>query len=152
MEITIQLVHKLRLRTDAPIMQCKRALEEANGDINHAEILLRKKITVNPCRETSEGGVFTYTHTGNKVAAILELRCETPFVANTDVFKNLAKDILLQITATNPNDQTLLEQKFIKDETLTISDLINVVSTKTGENIKIQRFTRYELPQPFYHR
>jgi elongation factor Ts len=147
--ITKDLVKKLREETGHGIMDCKKALREANGNYQKAkEILSSKieKISVEKSeRETKAGLIETYTHDG-KVGVILEVQCETDFVARNETFKNLVHDIVLQIASMSPKDiEDLLGQPYIRDESKIIKDIVSEVIAKTGENIKVVRFERYQL-------
>lgn len=194
MDITTEMVKDLRQRTGAGVLDCKKALEEVNGDMEQATKLLRKKglaIAAKKAeREAHEGLVEAYVHAGGKLGVLLELNCETDFVARTEDFQELAHDLAMQVAATNPRyltpddipdevlerererqreqvgegksediverivegkltkyyeDVCLLEQPFIKDEGLTVRDLVTSKIAKLGENIKVRRFTRFEL-------
>ncbi len=195
MEITAKMVKELREKTGVGMMDCKKALQEANGDFDKAVELLRKKgmktAEKRAGKETSEGIIASYIHSNNKLGVMVEINCETDFVANTADFKNFAEDICMQIAATNPvaikeedvssdliekekeiyreqllnegkpeniidkiidgkikkyySEVCLLNQKFIKNEDVTIKDLLNELIAKTGENIVIKRFVRFQL-------
>ncbi len=190
-----QLIVKLRSLTGAGIVDCQKALQEGGNDFDKAVELLRKKgqkVAANKQeRETKEGLVYSYIHAGGRVGVLLELLCETDFVARNDEFKQLAHDIALHIAAMNPlvisqsdvapealekekeiyreqmkdekkpqeilekiiegkiskyyQEVCLLNQQFVKDDTLTIQGLIERTIGKIGENIKVGRFTRYSL-------
>lgn len=164
-EITTSLIKELREATGAGVMDAKRALEEANGDMNKAREIIREKGIAAAAkrseRETSQGVVEAYIHAGGRIGVLLELNCETDFVANTAEFRSLAKDIAMQVAAMNPavvspedrtpdlegpdNEVCLTEQAFIRDPGRTIGELVRDVVAKTGENIRISRFVRYEL-------
>lgn len=195
MSITAQMVKELRQATGAGILDAKKALEATEGDFDKAVDLLREKGAARAAkragREASEGIIELYAHPGNRVGVILELNCETDFVARNDQFKELAHDLALHIAAMSPRylsaeevpteeldrevevlksqalaegkpenivekivagriskfyeEICLLEQGFVKDESIKIKDMItNAVST-IGENIRIRRFERYEL-------
>tara|TARA_B100000073_G_scaffold223053_2_gene185815 strand:+ start:5917 stop:6414 length:498 start_codon:yes stop_codon:yes gene_type:complete len=161
------LIKDLREKTGAGIMACKSALESTNGDIEQAMKILqeqgiasaRKKIG----RNAQEGIISSYIHANNKIGVLLELNCETDFVANTDDFKNLAHNITMQIAAMNPiyidmdsnpkkiddenpnKDNSLLSQPFIKDNEKSIKDLIEETSGKLGEKIEVKRFQRFSI-------
>lgn len=140
---------KLREETGAGVMQCKRALEAANGDYEKAKEFIAKegvvKAEVKKTRQTNAGILESYIHNG-RVGVLLELRCETDFVAKSDVFKELAREIVLHIAAMAPvSIEELLSQYFIKNDSITIQDLITATVGKTGENIEIKNFSRYEL-------
>ncbi|MBI4067778.1 translation elongation factor Ts [Candidatus Gottesmanbacteria bacterium] len=150
MIITTEQIKKLREATGGGVMDCKKALEEARGDMKKAELLLKKwgveKSEKKVGRETKAGIVDSYIHAGGKVGVLLEIVCETDFVARTDDFKNLAHEICLQIASMNPKDvQALLKQEYIRDQSLVIGDLVKQTIGKLGENIQIKRFTRYQL-------
>ncbi len=194
-EITAQLVKQLREKTGVGMMECKSALVEANGDLAQAEIVLRKRGLASAQkkagRATSEGLVGAYIHPGGKLGVLLEVNCESDFVARTDDFQHLVRDISMQIAATDPRylrkedvdpaalDQErdiqraralaegkpekivdkmvegrlvkfyeevcLLEQPFVKDNTMTIGQLIASKIAKLGENITVSRFVRFKV-------
>ena len=140
---------RLREATSAGVMDCKKALDDAGGDFDKAKQLIFErgvaKAEKRAERKTGAGLLETYVHNG-RIGVILELRCETDFVAKTDVFKTLAHDLSMHVASMNPeNPEELLKQPFVKDESITISDLITQAIAKTGENIKVERFCRYEL-------
>ena len=142
-------IQELRRLTGAGVMICKRALEEAGGDLQKAIALVKKqgfaKAAEKAGRETGAGLVKAYVH-NDKVGALLTLNCETDFVARSEPFRELAKNLTMQIVAMDPEDvDELLAQPYIRDESVTVNDLVKEVVLKTGENIKIGRFTRYEL-------
>ncbi|MDO8571420.1 MAG: translation elongation factor Ts [bacterium] len=190
-----KLIMKLRVDTGAGIVDCQKVLEEAGGDYDKAVDLLRKKgqkVAANKQdRETREGIVHAYTHANGRVGALVEMLCETDFVARNEDFKALAHDIALQIAATNPlyvkpedvpaeviekereiykeqmagenkpeeiknkiitgklakyyQEVCLLKQPFIKDDSLTVEQLLTQMIAKVGENIQIRRFSRFAL-------
>ncbi|MCL5017587.1 MAG: translation elongation factor Ts [Patescibacteria group bacterium] len=142
-------VKKLRGLTGAGVMECKRALEEAKGDFDAARDIIAErgmlKAEKKAERKTGSGVLESYIHNG-RVGVLLELRCETDFVARTDDFKNLAHDLAMHIAAMNPeNIDALLAQPFIKDPSKNIEFVIKQVIGKIGENMKVERFMRYEL-------
>lgn len=142
-------IQMLRDRTGLGVMDLKKALEESDGDENKAlEILQKKGVAVAEKRAekaTKQGVVASYAH-GLRIGAILELNCETDFVAKTDDFKNLAKDLVMQVASMEPKDSDeLLAQPFIKEPSKTIKDLITEIVGKTGENIRVGKFSRIEL-------
>ena len=193
--ISATMVKELREKSGAPMMDCKNALTEAKGDLDQAFVLLRKKgmatAAKKAARTTSEGSVTSYIHAGGKIGVLLEVNCETDFVARTDEFRLLVKDIAMQIAAANPlvverthldssliekeaeiyktqalnegkpekildkivegklekyyQETVLLEQPFIKDQDITVKDLIVNAVSKMGENIVVKRFTRFRL-------
>ena len=148
--ITAEQIKKLRQKTNISVMECKKALEEAGGDKKKALKILKKsgqkKAIKKSDRETKQGLIETYIHNNGKIGAILELNCETDFVAQNNQFKDLAHDLAMHIAAMDPeNLKELLSQPFIKDEQKTIGDLINETIAKLGENIKIGKFVRLEI-------
>jgi elongation factor Ts len=143
-------VKKLRVKTKAGVMDCHQALEAAKGDLKKAEEWLRKKgfesASKRVGRETGCGLIEAYTHAEGKIVAVVELCCETDFVARTDDFKKLAHDLAMQVAALKPkNVKELLSQAWIRDESRKVNELIKDLSAKTGENIKVNRLYRLEL-------
>jgi elongation factor Ts len=186
-------VRLLREKTNAGMMDCKSALSEAGGDIEKAVEILRKKgislASKKSSRATKEGAIASYIHMNSKIGVLLEVNCETDFVARNDDFKNFVKEITMQIAAANPSfitkedvpqdvvnkeieiikeqnkgkpekalekitegklitfyqEACLLEQPYIKDQKVFVKDLLTSLIAKTGENIVIKRFTRYQL-------
>ncbi len=195
MSISADKVKALREKTGVGIMECKNALQETDGDIDKAVELLRKKgiatAEKRAGRETKEGVIEAYIHAGSRLGVLVEVNCETDFVAKTDDFKAFARDIAMQIAATNPRvvsrddyskeeiekeleifrtqaknegkpeniierfsqgklekfyqETVLLEQSFIKDPSKNIKELLTELIAKTGENITIRRFVRFQL-------
>lgn len=195
MKITTKMVKDLRDATGAGVLDAKKALENANGDFDGAVDILREKGAARAAkrsdREADEGVIELYSHPGNRLGVILELNCETDFVARGDEFQNLAHDLALHIAGLNPQyieredvpqeeldrelnvlrsqaaaegkppqiiekmvegrinkfyeEVCLMEQKFVKDDKVTIKEKITEVIRKTGENIIVRRFARYEL-------
>jgi elongation factor Ts len=193
--ITASQVKELREKTGAPMMDCKQALSEAKGDLEQAVVLLRKKgVSVaakKASRATSEGSVASYIHAGGKIGVLVEVNCESDFVARTDDFKELVHDIAMHIAASDPRyvrkedvtpedfarekdiflaqavasgkppaiaekmvtgkmekfyeEVCLLEQPYIKDQTISISQLIAAKIGKLGENITVRRFARFKV-------
>jgi elongation factor Ts len=126
------------------------ALEETENDYKKALEWLKKrgleKAGKKADRETSQGLIDSYIHQGGKIGVLLELRCETDFVAKTDDFKQLSRELGMQISAMNPKDvKELLKQEYIRDPKMTVEDLIKSVIGKLGENITLARFVRYQL-------
>lgn len=147
---TIELVKKIRIETGLGIMEIKKAVEEAGGDEKKAKEILKekgfKKAESKTERETHQGRVATYTHSTGKIGVMVELLCETDFVAKHEDFVELTKDICLQITAMDPKDvDELLKQEFVKDPSLTIEEKIKTLVVKFGENMKLTRFARFEI-------
>lgn len=165
MTITTADIKALRELTGAGIMDSKRALEEAGGDIKRAQDILREKGIASAAkksdRETEQGIIESYIHSGGRIGAMVEANCETDFVARTEDFKALAHDIAMQVAAMNPRfideseipdgddvdpqESCLLQQPFIKDPGMTIDELVKELIGKLGENIRIRRFSRFSL-------
>ncbi len=193
--ISATQVKELREKTGAPMMDCKQALTEAKGDVDQAVVLLRKKgvsmAAKKSARVTSEGSVANYIHAGGKIGVLVEVNCESDFVARTDDFKELIHDIAMHIAASDPKfirkedvtpeayerekdiyraqaaatgkpaqvvdkivegkmskfyeEVCLLEQPFIKDQTMSIAQLIAAKIGKLGENIAVRRFARFKV-------
>lgn len=172
-------IKKLRAKTDMPVADCRKALQEADGDFKKALEILSAygsaKAEKKSERVTKSGVIQSYVHFGSKIGVLLELRCETDFVANTDQFKELARDVAMHIAAMKPiyiSDQNipqetidehsreykeefaldkyfqnvcLLSQFFIKNQDITIKELIDQAVGKLGEKIEVTRFVRYEI-------
>ncbi|OGV89989.1 translation elongation factor Ts [Microgenomates group bacterium RBG_19FT_COMBO_39_10] len=143
-------IKKLRAKTKAGVMDCRRALEESSGDLKKAEAWLRKKgiesASKREGRETKQGLIEVYLHNDGKIAGLVELLCETDFVARTDEFKKLAHELAMQAAAMKPkNLKEFLKQAWIRDEKKTIDSLIKELISKTGENIVVNRVARFEL-------
>ena len=167
MAVTAEQVKELRDLTRAGVMECKNALEEAGGDIaKAAEILKERGLALaekRSDRETSQGLVECYVHAGGRIGSMVEVNCETDFVALTDEFKMLAHDLAMQVAATGPiaitaedlpddteeapEEAVLLLQPFIKDASRTVDEVVKEVIAKTGENIRVTRISRFELGQ-----
>ena len=193
MTIDASSVRELRDRTSAGFLDCKIALEEANGDFEKAGEILRKKGLAKAIKKgsrgTPEGRVGSYIHTNGKIGVLIEVNCETDFVAKNDVFADLIKDLCMQVAATDPTavsretvpqdiidkerkayseefkdkpdnvrekiidgkmesfykEVCLINQPFVKDNDLTIEDLLKKAIAKLGENIKINRFARFAI-------
>jgi elongation factor Ts len=193
--ITAAQVKELRDKTNAPMMDCKNALAEAKGDVEAAIIVLRKKgiatAAKKAARTTSEGSVASYIHAGGKIGVLVEVNCESDFVARTEDFQQLVHDVAMHIAATDPRyvrkedvtpeafekekdifraqaaatgkppavvekivegkmgkfyeEVCLYEQPFIKDQTMTVYQLIASVVGKLGENISVKRFARFKV-------
>jgi elongation factor Ts len=150
MAITTEDVKKLREATGARIMDCKKALEEANGDFTKALKLVEEKglarAEKNSDRETKAGFIANYVHMTGMTAALVEVVCETDFVAKNQEFRDLAREMAMQVVAMSPEDVTaLLEQEYIKDPSKTIGGMLKSLSGKIGEKMEVSRFVRYEL-------
>lgn len=148
--VTIAQIKKLRKETDISISECKKALEEAKGDVNLAKEILKKWgkefAEKQSEKEAKEGLIATYLHSDKKIGVILELNCETDFVAKSEDFQKLAHELCLQIAAMNPeNIDSLFSQPWIKEEAKTVKELVQSFIAKFGENILIKRFNRYEI-------
>jgi len=150
MKVSIDKIKELRESTGISISECKAALEEARGDIKIAKEILRQK-GIEAAEKKSErvvgqGLIETYVHANGKIAAMVEVNCETDFVARTPDFKDLAHEIAMQVCAMDPKDVSeLLRQEYIRDNEMTIGDLVKEKISKLGENIKVKRFVRFEL-------
>ena len=148
--ISVKDVKKLRGETGAGVMDARKALIEADGDATKAKEILKTKGTEAMAkkadRATSQGLIETYVHAGGKVGSMVYLACETDFVAKTDEFKTLVKEISMQVAAMNPKDvDELLEQEYIRDPGKTVKQLVGETIAKTGENVQIKRITRFAL-------
>jgi len=193
--ISAAMVKELREKTGAPMMDCRNALTEAKGDMEEAVVVLRKRGMASAAkkasRTASEGAVGTYIHAGGKIGVLIEVNCESDFVARTPDFQELLKDIAMHIAATDPRyirkedvtsedlerekdiyraqaaqtgkpapviekivegkmskfyeEVCLLEQPFIKEQTVTIAQLIAQKVGKLGENIVVRRFARFKV-------
>lgn len=147
--ITIDQIKQLREETGVSVIECKKALVEAKGNDRKAKEILKKwgsqlagkKIK----RETEEGIIESYIHPGKKIGVMVELHCESDFVARSQNFQELAHELCLQIAAMDPKKTSLMRQPWIRDEAKTIRDLVQEYVAKLGENIIIKRFIRYEL-------
>lgn len=142
-------IQKLREITGAGVMECKRALEEANGDFEKAKAVIFErglaKAEKKSDRSTGAGVLETYVHNG-RVGVMLELKCETDFVARNEMFKELAHNLAMHIAAMDPQTvEELASQNYVKDESITVDDFIKDYISKIGENIKVGKFCRYEI-------
>ncbi|MEK7171115.1 MAG: translation elongation factor Ts [Patescibacteria group bacterium] len=149
MTISVEQIKNLRAKTGLGIHDVKNALEESNGDETKALAWLKEKglstVAKKSDRATSQGLVEAYVH-GGRLGALVEVNCETDFVARNDEFKMFVKDIAMQVASMNPeNVDELLKQDYFRDPSMTIQDLLNDTITKIGENIKISRISRFEL-------
>jgi len=165
MAVSAETVKKLRDLTGAGMLDCKKALEETGGELDKAKEILRQRgIAIaekKAAQETRQGLVEAYIHADGRLGALVELNCQTDFVARTDGFRALAHDLAMQVAATdpqhiapeelpagsdgNPEELCLLAQPFIRDPSRSIQDLINDIIAKTGENIRVRRFARFHL-------
>jgi elongation factor Ts len=162
---TVDQIKELRELSGAGIMDCKLALEEAGGDLEAAQRILKEKGVASAAkkasRDTNEGLVESYIHGGGRVGALVELNCETDFVARTDDMKSLAHNLAMQVAAMapayldkadipegediDPREVCLLQQSFIREPDQTVQDLVNAAVGKLGENIRVRRFSRFAL-------
>jgi elongation factor Ts len=165
LKISLELIKELREQSGAGIMQCRNALERTEGNREKALEYLKEqgmlKAISKSERIAAEGVVEAYVHTGGRVGAMVELNCETDFAARTDEFKELAHNLAMQVAAMDPKFVSeeevpkgadiepqaacLLLQPYIKDQELTIQDIITETIARVGENIKVSRFARFEL-------
>lgn len=166
-EISTAMIRDLRDKTGAGIMDAKRALEQAAGDSAKAEEFLREKGLASAAkrsgRTATEGAIESYIHSGGRIGAMVQINCETDFVARTDDFKGLARNLAMQVAAMSPkyvdrtsvpdnagevmDEELLMEQDYIREPGTKISDLVTQLSASTGENIIVSRFARFELGQ-----
>lgn len=171
-DIDAQLVKTLRDKTSAGMMDCRKALIEAKGNLEEAEKVLRARLNLSADkkadRETKEGSIASYIHAGGKVGVLIEVNCETDFVAKNDLFKDLVKDLCLHIAAASPKyvskeqipadvlaaekDQDsfvaancLLDQPFVKDQNKLVRELLKNTIGTLGENITVKRFVRFAV-------
>ncbi len=150
MKITADLIRKLKEETGAPVMRVKKVLEEYKGDEKKAlEVLTKEgfeKAAKREGRDTLQGKIFSYTHHTGKIVSVVELLCETDFVARNELFQVLGKDLSLQAASVkSKNTEEFLDSDFIKDPSKKIKDLVKEVIAKTGENIKVNRVLRFEI-------
>lgn len=150
MAISMTDIKALREKTGAGVMDAKKALEESNGDMKKAEAWVQAKglarAEKKADRETKEGYIASYVHTTGKVAALVEILCETDFVARNDDFRAMAQEVAMQVASMQPETvEDLLAQDFIKDSSMTIDQLVKSVSGKIGEKFVVNRFVRYQV-------
>lgn len=143
-------IKTLREKTGAGVMDAKKALEEAKGDLSAAEEIIAQrgltKAASKSEREVKSGRIYSYIHNTGRVGAMVEIACETDFVANTDDFMTLCKEVAMQVASMDPEDvEVLLKQAYIRDGSKTIEELVKALVAKTGENTKIVRFVRFAL-------
>ena len=142
-------VQKIREATGAGIMDCKKALEDSAGDFDKAASLIKErglvKAETKKDRVAHSGLIESYVH-NDRVGVLLEIHCETDFVAKSDPFRKLAHNVAMQIAAMEPeNVDDLLAQNYIKDESETVEELIKETIAKVGENIQVEKFIRYQI-------
>lgn len=150
MAISMDDIKKLREATGARIMDCKKALEEADGDFEKAIKIVEEKglarAEKTADRETKAGYVASYIHSNGQVGSLVEMVCETDFVAQNDEFRTLAREIALHIAAMNPGSvEELLDQEYVRDASTTIAMMVKSLSGKIGEKMQVRRFTRYSI-------
>lgn len=150
MAISMDQIKQLRETTGAGVMDAKKALEESNGDMNKAIEWVRQrglaKAAKKADRDAKEGVVASYVHQTNKIAVLVELNCETDFVARNEEFQKLGKEIALHIASMNPESvEELLKQEYVRDPSQTINDLVQQLSGKIGEKMEVKRFVRYQV-------
>jgi len=146
----LEEIQKLREETGISVMECKKALVEACGDIEKAKQILQSKSAMVAAkkadRTTKQGIIEAYIHGNGKIGVLLELSCESDFVAKNPDFKELAHDLAMQIASMDPETtEELLKQDYIKDSSLKVSDIVNSKIQKIGENIKVSKFSRYQI-------
>jgi len=165
LDISTDMIKNLRAQSGAGVMDCRNILVQTEGDIDKALAVLKEKglakAQKKAGRVTGQGLVEAYIHTAGRIGAMIEINCETDFVARTDEFKEMAHCLAMQVAALNPQyiseedmpegteavpeEVCLLNQQYIKDPGMTVKDVITETIAKVGENITIGRFTRYEL-------
>ena len=165
MEISVEMVKELREQCGAGIMECRKTLIEVAGNVEKALEIMKERGLLKAAkkaeRATTEGLVESYIHTGGRIGAMVEVNCESDFVARTDEFKELAHNLAMQVAALSPQFITqeevpegtdiepesacLLLQPYIKDPTKTVRDVVVEIIAKVGENIRVSRFARFEL-------
>lgn len=150
MVISMKDIKKLREETGAGVMDAKRALEQARGDMKKAKEIIAKQgvmVAVKKAdRKTAEGCIFAYVHHNGKTGSMVELNCETDFVARNENFKKLAQELAMQVVSMAPHDvDELLGQEYVRDQRKKIKDLITDAVGKIGENITLKRFVRFEV-------
>lgn len=147
MKISANQIRAMKEKTGAPVMRVKQVLEQFKGNEKKAEELLKKegfeKAAKRAGRETSQGLIETYMHHSGKVASVVEVFCETDFVARNELFKELCHNLALQ--AASMGEKDFMSQAFIKDPTKKVEDLVKEVIAKTGENVRVGRVFRVEL-------
>lgn len=150
MSYSAQDIKTLREKTGAAIMDCKKALEEAKGDMKKAEELVKQrglaKAEKKADRETKEGFIGSYVHTNGKIGVMVELLCETDFVARNEEFQLLGREIAMHLATSEAKDvEELLKEESIRDASVTIEDMVKQLSGKIGEKIVVSRFVKYLL-------
>ena len=143
-------VQRLRADTNAGVMDCKRALEDASGDFEKAKGLLKERglaaVAKKSGREAKEGLVASYIHAGGRKGALVEIASETDFVARSEEFQKLAQEVAMQVAAMSPKDiDELLTQSYIRDSSKTIKDLVTGLAASVGENLSVRRIQRFAI-------
>ncbi len=146
--VSMEEVQKLRAETGAGVMDCRKALIEANGNFEKAKAVIREKglskVEKRADRATGAGLVHSYVHNG-RIGVLVEVRAETDFVVRSEPFQELAHELAMHIAAAAPaNVEELLAQPYVKDESRTVKDVVNEVIAKTGENVSVSQFARIE--------
>lgn len=145
----LELIKQLREETGISIGECKKALDEAKGSLEGAKDILKQwgkdLASKKSDRSTGQGKIESYIHANGKIGVLIELRCETDFVANSQDFKNLAHELCLQIAAMGDDQETILASPWIKNSSKTVKDLINEVVAKVGENIVLGKAVRFQI-------
>jgi elongation factor Ts len=150
MAVSMDEIKKLREMTGAGVMDAKKALEESSGDFDKAVAWVKQKgldrAEKKQDRETKEGYVASYVHITGKIAALVEVLCETDFVARNEEFRAMAQNVAMQVASMNPDSvEELLKQEFIKDGSTTIEEMVKGLSGKIGEKFVVNRFIRYQV-------
>lgn len=145
-------IKKLRAETGAGVMDCKQALKVADGDFKQAEEILQEKSLIKAekksDRETNEGYIASYVHNDFKTASLVEILCETDFVARNEELQTVANNIAMQVVAMQPEDvAALLKQDYLRDPSVTVEEKLKQTSGTLGENLVLNRFVRYEVGQ-----
>lgn len=148
--VDIEKLKKLRKKTDISLAMCRKALEETKNDMKKAEELLIKwgaeKISEKKDRATNQGAIFSYVHHNKKIAALVEVLCETDFVAGNEDFQKLGMELAMQLAVSEAkNIDEFLNQEYIRDPSKKVNDIFKEATVKFGENIKISRFLRWCL-------
>ena len=143
-------VQRLRAETNAGVMDCKRALEDTQGDYEKAKGLLKERglarVAKKSDREAKEGAIASYIHAGGRVGALVEIASETDFVARSEEFQKLALEVAMQVAAMAPADiDELLRQSYIREPSKTIKDLVTTLAAAVGENVSVRRIQRFAL-------
>lgn len=148
--VNIQTLKKLREETGISIALCKKALEESKGDIKKAKSLLHSSgaetVMSKVSRSTQQGAIFSYVHHNRKIASLIEVLCETDFVAKNEAFQTLGRELAMQVaTSSSSNVDQFVAEPYNREPSRKISDLIQEAILKFGENIKVGRFLKWEL-------